>query len=55
MKTLKALMLTVLVAALVFPPTVISYDYYQLPGIKDYKKKMRICSVEALTISVYMF
>ena len=37
MKTLKALMFTVLVAALVFPLTVISYDYYQLPGIKDYK------------------
>ena len=37
MKTLKALMLTILVAALIFPLTVISYDYYQLPGIKDYK------------------
>jgi hypothetical protein len=37
MKTLKALLVTIVLAVLIFPLTVISATYFDLPGIKDYK------------------
>ena len=37
MKTLKALVVTIVLAVLIFPLTVLSTTYFELPGIKDYQ------------------